>query len=201
MNKLTKLISNAIPLRKENVDTDQIIPARFLKAISREGFGEKLFHNWRFDEEGEKKEHILHDPRYEGAKKLLVGRDFGIGSSREHAVWALYDYGFRAVIGSTFADIFYNNSIKNGLLIVRLQSGEVERMFRISEDEPRSEYTVHIAKQEIYLPDGTYYTFEIDSFHKKMIIHEMSDIDWVYAKEDKIKKFEANERSFLVKSR
>lgn len=197
MQKLTTIIAAALPLREENVDTDQIIPARFLKTTTREGFGEKLFYFWRFSDDGEKQEHILHDPRYENARILLVGKDFGIGSSREHAVWAIYDYGFRVVIGTTFGDIFYTNALKNGLLIVRLKPQEVEKLFSVAEQDHTVKFSVDLAQQQVQLPEGTSYTFAIDAFSKKCLLEGVDEIGYILSKQPYIRKYEKEHEKFL----
>ena len=133
MEKFTNIHSSAVPLPQENIDTDQIIPARFLKAITREGFGENLFRDWRFDREGKEKEFVLNDATYSG-KVLVAGKNFGCGSSREHAAWAIYDYGFRVVISSFFADIFKNNALNNGLLVIQTSEEQLQQLMEIIQD-------------------------------------------------------------------
>ena len=152
MEKFDKLISSVVPLAGENIDTDQIIPARFLKATTREGFGENLFRDWRYDDKGEKvKDFPLNNKKYTG-KILLAGKNFGCGSSREHAAWAIFDYGFRVVVSSYFADIFKNNALNNGLLPVQVSETFSETLFRSIEDKPGMEVEVDLKAQLIKLP-------------------------------------------------
>lgn len=148
------LVSRAVPLNVENVDTDQIIPARFLKAVERKGFGENLFRDWRYDRGGEPKaEFVLNDSRYRG-KILVAGKNFGSGSSREHAAWALYDYGFRVVVSSFFADIFKNNALNNGLLPVVVTPEFLEQIFAAIEADPEVEFRVDLGEQTFTLLPG-----------------------------------------------
>ena len=150
MQKFVKIISACFPIREENIDTDQIVPARFLKMTTREGWGKYLFHDWRFDKNGKKKKNSLFDEfKYRGAKILVAGNNFGCGSSREHAAWAILDYGFRVVISSSFGDIFYNNCLKNGLLPLVLKQKELEELFKIIEKNPKTEVTVDLERQKV----------------------------------------------------
>lgn len=190
MYKFKKLISKATILKEENVDTDQIVPARFLKAVTREGFGDKLFHDWRFDEKGNPKESIFNDKNTRETKILVVEKDFGIGSSREHAAWALYDFGFRVVIGTTFGDIFYTNSLKNGLLIVKLKRNEFDDLVSRLEITPDLEIEVDLEKQIVVLPDKIAYQFPIEPFSKKCLVDGADDIGYILSKEEHIENFE-----------
>ncbi len=192
MDKFVKLISTAIPLPIENIDTDQIIPARFLKATTREGFGENLFRDWRYENgQNEKHDFVLNDREFSGSI-LATGKNFGCGSSREHAAWALYDYGFRVVISSFFADIFKNNALNNGLLPIRVSDDFLNVLFRhISKENP--ELTVDLEQQTVYYStqDGLEKTtFEIDGYKKYCLINGLSDFDYLLSKKSAIESFE-----------
>ncbi len=175
----------------ENIDTDQIIPARFLKATTREGFGENLFRDWRFDKKGEPNpEFVLNQSTYSGSV-LLAGKNFGSGSSREHAAWAIYDYGFRVVVSSFFADIFKNNSLNNGLLPVQVSPEFLETLFRAVRNDPGILIRVDLAEQEItLLSTGASEQFEINPYKKKCLINGYDDIDFLMNIRDKIARFE-----------
>ncbi|EMS34719.1 3-isopropylmalate dehydratase small subunit [Mariniradius saccharolyticus AK6] len=179
-DKFTVLTSTVVPMRTENVDTDQIIPARFLKATEREGFGDNLFRDWRYDVEGNpKKDFVLNDPTYSG-KILLAGKNFGSGSSREHAVWAIYDYGFRCVVSSFFADIFKNNCLNIGVLPVTISPEFAEILFQAVETDPKSEVEIDIDKQRItLLKTGQSETFDINSYKKENMKNGFDDIDYL----------------------
>lgn len=179
-DKFTVLTSTVVPMRTENVDTDQIIPARFLKATEREGFGDNLFRDWRYDVEGNpKKDFVLNDPTYSG-KILLAGKNFGSGSSREHAVWAIYDYGFRCVVSSFFADIFKNNCLNIGVLPVTVSPEFAEILFQAVETDPKSEVEIDIDKQRItLLKTGQSETFDINSYKKENMKNGFDDIDYL----------------------
>jgi 3-isopropylmalate/(R)-2-methylmalate dehydratase small subunit len=174
------LKSTVVPLPTENVDTDQIIPARFLKATEREGFGDNLFRDWRYDVEGNpKKDFILNDNTYSG-KILLAGKNFGSGSSREHAVWALYDYGFRCVVSSFFADIFKNNCLNIGVLPVTITPEFADVLFKAIEENPKTEVEVDLDKQTItLLSTGQSETFDINSYKKENMKNGFDDIDYL----------------------
>ena len=192
------------PLARANVDTDQIIPKQYLKSIRRTGFGDYLFDAWRFEDEGaigvtpneRRLNHgfVLNHPRYQGARVLLAGRNFGCGSSREHAVWALMEYGFRCVIAPSFADIFFSNCFKNGLLPVVLKEEEVEELFALAESEGGLEVTVDLPRQQVLLPGGRSLAFEIDSNRKRMLVEGLDDIGLTLAEADSIRAFEARHR-------
>ncbi len=192
MEKFEKLISTTVPIPMENIDTDQIIPARFLKATTREGFGENLFRDWRY-EDGKNKKHdfVLNDPEYNGLI-LVAGKNFGCGSSREHAAWALYDYGFRVVISSFFADIFKNNALNNGLLPIRVNDEFLKILFHnINNENP--ELTVDLEQQIVFYSskDSLQKTsFEIDSYKKKCLINGLNDFDYLLSKKKAIELFE-----------
>ncbi len=165
------------PLDRVNIDTDQIIPKQFLKRIERTGFGQYVFYDWRFDADGRKNpDFVLHDPRYEGASILVAGRNFGCGSSREHAVWALADFGFRAVIASSFADIFANNSAKNGFLAVRLSEEEAAEIMRRAQGIDDYEVTVDLERCEVRDEQGFRAKFAIDEFVRHCLLNGLDDI-------------------------
>lgn len=180
------------PLDRTNVDTDQIIPKQFLKRIERQGFGEYLFYNWRFDKEGNKRpEFILNQPKYEASSILVAGSNFGCGSSREHAPWALHDYGFRVIIAPSFADIFYNNCQKNGILTIKLDENKVERL--LDEAKQKSLYlTVDLEKQVISNNDDVNFSFDIDPYQKEMLLKGLDDIALTLKLEEKIAQYEKN---------
>lgn len=193
MQPFTKLTATAVPLRAENVDTDQIIPARFLTAVTKEGMGDGLFYAWRYNADGTpKQEFVLNQPEYEEAEILIAGRNFGSGSSREHAVWALTDYGFRCVITPGFADIFYNNSLKNGLLPVALPEETVNMLLDLIEEEPETRIAVDLEQQEVILPDGQRLGFEIDAFRKMCLLQGVDDLGYIMSKDDAIAAHEAS---------
>ncbi|MCX7637131.1 MAG: 3-isopropylmalate dehydratase small subunit [Cyclobacteriaceae bacterium] len=188
--KFLKLVSTAVPLPVENIDTDQIIPARFLKATIREGFGENLFRDWRFDEQGNPKPgFVLNNPKYSG-RILVAGKNFGCGSSREHAAWALYDYGFRAILSSFFADIFRNNALNNALLPVQVSDDFLQRIFRIVEQDPSSKITIDLENQQVVLPDGASSSFDINPYKKVCLMNGYDDIDYLLSLRDEIAAFE-----------
>lgn len=188
--KFTTLKSTAVPLSAENVDTDQVIPARFLKATTREGFGENLFRDWRYDSEGKpKKDFVLNDTTYSG-KILVAGKNFGCGSSREHAAWAIYDYGFRVVISSFFADIFKNNALNNALLPVQVSDVFLKRIFENVKSNPFAIITVDLEEQHVTLEDGTSESFEINLYKKTCLINGYDDIDYLLSQRDEIRHFE-----------
>jgi 3-isopropylmalate/(R)-2-methylmalate dehydratase small subunit len=179
-DKVTLLKSTAVPLPNENVDTDQIIPARFLKATERVGFGDNLFRDWRYDVEGNpKKDFVLNDSTYSG-KILVAGRNFGSGSSREHAVWALYDYGFRAVVSSFFADIFKNNCLNIGVLPVTISADFADKLFSAIASNPETEIEIDLASQKItLLSTGESESFDINEYKKENMKHGFDDIDYL----------------------
>ena len=189
-DKFTILQSTAVPLPMENVDTDQIIPARFLKATERKGFGENLFRDWRFNADGSpKQDFVLNNPIYSG-KILVGGKNFGCGSSREHAAWALYDYGFRCVISSFFADIFKGNSLNVGILPVTVSEEFLERIFSAIEADPETVIEVNLPEQRVMLPatrDAE--TFEINGYKKHNLLNGFDDIDYLQSMKDEIRAF------------
>jgi 3-isopropylmalate/(R)-2-methylmalate dehydratase small subunit len=192
IDKFTTLRSRCIPLHIENVDTDQIIPARFLKATTREGFGENLFRDWRYDKQNQPvREFVLNNPLY-GGKILVTGKNFGSGSSREHAAWALYDYGFKVIISSFFADIFKNNALNNGLLPVQVTAGFLQKLFQVVDADPKTEIEIDLDKQRItILSTGDSEQFDINSYKKECLINGYDDIDYLLSIRDKIEAFES----------
>ena len=189
--KFTTLISPAIPLPIENVDTDQIIPARFLKAFERRGFGENLFRDWRYDREDiPKPGFVLNNPVYSG-KILVAGKNFGSGSSREHAAWALYDYGFRVIVSSFFADIFKNNALNNGILPVTVSPEFLAGIFSVIQENPDTLFTVDIQSQTISVGDnGVVSSFSIDPYKKHCLMNGLDDIDYLLSLDSEISQFE-----------
>lgn len=190
-DKFTVLTSTAVPLPTENVDTDQIIPARFLKATEREGFGDNLFRDWRYDVEGNpKKDFVLNDPTYSG-KILVSGKNFGSGSSREHAVWAIYDYGFRCVVSSFFADIFKNNCLNIGVLPVTVSPEFADKLLDAITADPSTEIEVSIPAQTItLLSTGESESFDINAYKKDNMQNGFDDIDYLLSMESEITEFE-----------
>lgn len=189
--KFTPLRSTAVPLPIENVDTDQIIPARFLKATTRDGFGENLFRDWRYDKNNlPKPDFALNNPQWSG-KILVAGKNFGSGSSREHAAWAIFDYGFKVVISSFFADIFKNNALNNGLLPVQVSESFLADIFKAIEEDPHAELEVSLEKQEVaILSTGQKESFGINTYKKTCLLNGYDDIDYLLSIKDKIVAFE-----------
>jgi len=190
MEPFLKHTGNVVPLDRVNVDTDQIIPKQFLKRIERTGFGEFLFYDWRFSGEGKKSDFVLHDPRYAKATILVAGKNFGCGSSREHAVWALADYGFRAVIAPSFADIFANNSLKNGLLTVCLSEQQVAEIMRRARETDNYQLTIDLEGRRIEDTQGFSETFAIDEFSRHCLLHGLDDIGLTLQCEARIAEYE-----------
>ncbi len=191
IDKFIKLESTCVPLPVENVDTDQIIPARFLKATSRDGFGDNLFRDWRYNKDGSLiKDFVLNNPGYHG-EILVAGKNFGSGSSREHAAWAIVGYGFKVVISSFFADIFKNNALNNGLLPVQVSESFLKHLFSAIEKDPSTKIEVDLEQQKVSLPaTGEQYTFEINPYKKSCLLNGYDDIDFLLSKKDKILAFE-----------
>jgi 3-isopropylmalate/(R)-2-methylmalate dehydratase small subunit len=188
--KFDILESTCIPLPLENVDTDQIIPARFLSLTTREGFGENLFRDWRYDKSGNKnKEFVLNNTKYKG-RILIAGKNFGCGSSREHAVWAITDYGFRAVVSSFFADIFKNNSLNNGLLPVVVSDDFLKNLLDQVQRAPESIVTIDLKQQLLTVSSGESTSFEINPYKKECMINGLDDIDYLLNITDVIKAYE-----------
>ncbi|MBO0939780.1 3-isopropylmalate dehydratase small subunit [Fibrella sp. HMF5335] len=195
-DNFTILRSTAVPMPIENVDTDQIIPARFLKATERKGFGDNLFRDWRYNTDGSPKaDFVLNDPTYSG-KILVGGKNFGSGSSREHAAWAIYDYGFRCVVSSFFADIFKGNSLNIGILPVQVSPEFLERIFAAIEADPATELEVNLPEQTItLLTTGESETFAINGYKKNNLLNGYDDIDYLLSMKDEIVQF-ADARPF-----
>ena len=192
MEPFKKVTATAAPLRAENVDTDQIIPERYLTAVTKEGMGDGLFSSWRYNADGSPKpDFVLNKPEYKGAKILIAGRNFGSGSSREHAVWALTEYGFKAVISPAFADIFYNNSLKNSLLPVPLPEATVNMLLDLVEEEPEISISINLEDQLVTLPDGQTLGFLIDPFRKLCLLNGVDDLGYIQSKDAAILAYEA----------
>jgi 3-isopropylmalate/(R)-2-methylmalate dehydratase small subunit len=204
MEKFTTLTGLVAPLDRPNVDTDAIIPKQFLKSIRRTGFGPNLFDEWRYLDSGEpgmdnssrpvNSDFVLNQPRYRGASILLGRKNFGCGSSREHAVWALLDFGFRVVIAPSFADIFFNNCFKNGVLPVMLDEAVVEQLFRAVNRTEGYQLTVDLAAQQIRTPDGQVIVFDVDAFRKDCLLQGLDDIGLTLQHADDIRHYEAKRR-------
>jgi 3-isopropylmalate/(R)-2-methylmalate dehydratase small subunit len=205
MKPFTTLVGVVAPLDRANVDTDQIIPKQFLKSIRRTGFGDNLFDGWRFLDEGAMGKtpnerqidttFVLNRPRYQGASILLARENFGCGSSREHAVWALEEYGFRAVIAPSFADIFLNNCFKNGVLPIVLDEEIVARLFREVDRSPGYALTIDLPSQRILTPDGEEIAFSVDSHRKHCLVHGLDDIALTLEHAETIRAFETSHRT------
>jgi len=192
MNQFKRYAGRVATLDRVNVDTDQIIPKQFLKRIERSGFGQFLFYDWRFNPDGSlKAEFELNQPRFKGASILLARANFGCGSSREHAPWALLDYGFRSIIAPSFADIFYNNCFKNGMLPVQLSEEEVEELFQRAASNPEYELTVDLERQWVTDDLGLRMSFEVDPFRRECLLKGLDDIGLTLQHEDKIREHEA----------
>ncbi len=201
MEKFTKLTAVVAPMDRANVDTDAIIPKQFLKSIKRSGFGPNLFDEWRYEDVGMpdadnsqrplKKDFVLNQPRYQGANILLSRDNFGCGSSREHAPWALEDYGFRAIIAPSFADIFFNNCFKNAILPIILDEQTVDDLFNEVFADEGYQLTVDLAEQQVIKPNGEIIKFTVDAFRKHCLLNGLDDIGLTLQHKDKIKSFEA----------
>ena len=191
IEKFITLISSAVPLAIENVDTDQIIPARFLKATTRDGFGENLFRDWRYDKDNNPKaDFVLNQKKYSG-RILVAGKNFGSGSSREHAAWAIHDYGFKVVVSSFFADIFKGNALNNGLLPVQISGSFLNKLFQVIEKDPDTKIKVDLAKQHIILEStGEKESFDINPYKKECLINGYEDIDYLVNRKEKIEAYE-----------
>ena len=205
MEKFTKLEAIVCPLDRSNVDTDAIIPKQFLKSIKRSGFGVNLFDEWRYLDNGEpgmdnskrpvNEDFVLNKPRYKGAKILLARKNFGCGSSREHAPWALENYGFRVIIAPSFADIFFNNSFKNGILPIILDEQTVDRLFAEVEAEDGYQLTVDLEGQVISTPSGETIEFDVDTFRKHCLLNGLDDIGLTLQHVDDIRAYEKKQAS------
>lgn len=188
-DKFTTLKSTAVPLPVENIDTDQIIPARFLKATTREGFGDNLFRDWRYDSNNNPvKEFVLNNPKYRG-KILVAGKNFGCGSSREHAAWAIYDYGFRVVVSSFYADIFKGNALNNGLLPIVVSDKFLKQLLTAIEEKPSCEIVVDLENQILQI-GSVKEKFEINLYKKTCLINGYDDIDYLLSLNDEIREFD-----------
>ena len=204
MEKFTTVTGLVAPLDRANVDTDAIIPKQFLKSIKRTGFGPNLFDAWRYLDRGEpgvdntrrplNDQFVLNQARYKGAQILLARENFGCGSSREHAPWALLDYGFRAVIAPSFADIFFNNCFKNGFLPIVLSASEVDRLFAEVVAIPGYRLTIDLDKQSVILPSGNGYQFDVDAFRKYCLLNGLDEIGLTLKHADKIRLYEENRK-------
>ena len=194
MEPFRNLTSKAVPLDIANIDTDQIIPKQFLKLLGKTGYGQYLFFNWRYDENGNPTEHfVLNLPKFKGRQILLTRENFGIGSSREHAVWALKDYGFKVIIGVSFADIFYNNCTKNGVLAIKLDKNTIDNFFTSTTD---TDFEIDLAQQQIRI-NSTIYSFEIDQTIKNSLESGIDEISKTLQLENRIKKYE-NKKNLTV---
>jgi 3-isopropylmalate/(R)-2-methylmalate dehydratase small subunit len=191
MNAYTTLTSRVVCLPANDVDTDQIIPARFLKTTDKAGLGASLFADWRYGEDGQPiPEFVLNRPESQEAQILLAGDNFGCGSSREHAPWALVGFGFRAVISTSFADIFYNNALKNGLLPAAVEPQAYRKLIDLLAATPQAELSVDLARQEVILPDGQALGFPIDAFAKTCLLNGVDELGYLLGLEDKIRAYE-----------
>ena len=196
MDKFTKLTGVAAPLPMINVDTDMIIPKQFLKVISRDGLGRGLFDEMRFNQDGsEKPEFVLNQPAYRQAKILVTGENFGCGSSREHAPWAILDFGITCVIAPSFADIFYNNCFKNGILPIVLPQPDVDKLMDDAERGANATFTIDLEKQVIIRPDGQAVAFEVEPFRKHCLLNGLDDIDLTLQKAAAIDDFEGKQKT------
>lgn len=191
IDKFSTLTSTAVPLPIENVDTDQITPARFLKATTREGFGDKLFCDWRYDPAGNpKSDFVLNNPTYKG-EILVAGKNFGSGSSREHAAWSLYDYGFKVVVSSFFADIFKSNALNIGLLPVQVSEEFLALIFLTIQADPQTKLTVNLQQQTITLKAaGRTESFDVNSYKRSCLLNGYDDIDFLLSKKSKVEAWE-----------
>jgi 3-isopropylmalate/(R)-2-methylmalate dehydratase small subunit len=194
MEKFSKVTGVAAPLPMVNIDTDKIIPKQYLKTIERTGLAKGLFHELRTDADGKSTgKFVLDRPPYTRAKVLVVGDNFGCGSSREHAPWALQDFGIKAVIGTSYADIFYNNSFKNGMLLVKLKPEQVDTLMQVARDPENPEITVDLESQKVFAPNGIEYDFDIDPFLKQCLLEGLDDIGLTMQKDGEIENFESEQ--------
>lgn len=204
MQKFTQFTGLVAPLDRANVDTDAIIPKQFLKSIKRSGFGPNAFDEWRYLDHGEpgmdnsqrplNPDFVLNQARYQGAQILLARENFGCGSSREHAPWALEDYGFRVIIAPSFADIFFNNCFKNGVLPIKLSAAQVDDLFKAVAGQVGYQLQIDLEQQRITAPDGTVYPFDVDAHRKHCLLNGLDDIGLTLQHVDSIKVFEAQHR-------
>jgi 3-isopropylmalate/(R)-2-methylmalate dehydratase small subunit len=192
VTQFTRLTSRVIPLPNRNIDTDQIIPARFLKVTDKAGLGVALFSDWRYNSDGSPKpDFVLNRAEHQGAQILLAGDNFGCGSSREHAPWALTGWGIRAVISTSFADIFRNNALKNGLLPIIVDAETHQSLFDLIEEVPAAELTIDLASQRASLPDGSSLSFPIDNFSKKCLLNGVDQLRYILSHQTRIAAYEA----------
>jgi 3-isopropylmalate/(R)-2-methylmalate dehydratase small subunit len=192
MQPFKQITTHMVAIPTENIDTDQIIPARFLKTISKKGLGQNLFSDWRYNEDGSPKaDFALNQPEAQGAQILLAGDNFGAGSSREHAPWSLMDFGFKAVISTGFADIFRNNSLKNGFLPIIVDEETHQQLMSIVTEEPDAQVTVDLAGQRVVLPDGRSVEFPIDNFSKTCILEGLDQLGYLQKQAEQIAAYEA----------
>jgi len=196
MDSINHIKSSAVPIKIENIDTDQIIPARFLKAISREGFGDNLFRDWRYNQDNQPIESFpLNDSKFKG-KILVAGKNFGCGSSREHAAWAIKDYGFDVVISSYFADIFKGNALNNGILPIVVEDEVLNTIFQNIDENPEVELEVDLENQTLKIKD-IQLTFDVDSYKKICLLNGYDDIDFLISQKDKIEQYEQKQHKAL----
>lgn len=198
MRKITVVHSSCVPLPIEQVDTDQIIPARFLKATTRDGFGDNLFRDWRYDKDNQPiASFVLNNPTYTG-EVLVAGKNFGCGSSREHAAWAIADYGFTIVISSFFADIFHSNCLNNGILPITVSDEFLDQLFKAIEKDPLQKVTIDLEAQTLTI-DGTslQMSFDINPYKKTCLLNGFDDVDYILSRKQQIEVFESNRPTFL----
>lgn len=196
MKKISRVISACLLIKSENIDTDQIIPAQFLKTTKKDGLGKYLFYNWRYDSSGKKRKNTID---YSLPSRILItGNNFGCGSSREHAVWALLDFGFKVIISSSFGDIFYTNSFKNGLLLIVINKYEVEKLFTAVEN-PKTKIIIDLEKQTIVIPSKSILiSFQIDEFKKNNLLNGADELGFILSQEKKIAEFEKKHKLYLI---
>lgn len=198
MKTFTTITSICVPIMRKNIDTDQIIPARYLKAIDKESVADGLFADWRYNPDGTiNKDFILNQPEYENAQILLAGDNFGCGSSREHAPWAITGWGIKAVISTSFADIFKNNALKNNLLPITVNEDVLQSLFDLTEKTPGSEVTINLESQSVALPGGASFTFEIDKFSKKCLLTGVDQIGYILSFENHISQYELDHETII----
>jgi len=198
MKTFTTITSICVPIMRKNIDTDQIIPARYLKAIDKDSVADGLFADWRYNPDGTiNKDFILNQPEYENAQILLTGDNFGCGSSREHAPWAITGWGIKAVISTSFADIFKNNALKNNLLPITVNEDILQSLFDLTEKTPGSEVTINLESQSVALPGGASFTFEIDKFSKKCLLTGVDQIGYILSFENHISQYELDHETII----
>ena len=198
MKTFTTITSICVPIMRKNIDTDQIIPARYLKAIDKDSVADGLFADWRYNPDGTiNKDFILNQPEYENAQILLAGDNFGCGSSREHAPWAITGWGIKAVISTSFADIFKNNALKNNLLPITVNEDVLQSLFDLTEITPGSEVTINLESQSVVLPGEASFTFEIDKFSKKCLLTGVDQIGYILSFENHISQYELDHETII----